>query len=402
MSTLARCRVRGGPAVNQDYGVTHKFFVDGNLTTQSYRPCLRMYAPFEHSVCYDHTNEKVHGRYVSGGMFDLSSARRSATSIDVNEVQTNTLGERWEAKGVLHPICNSNAYFGCVLPASNLSHLSTHGAAAWNKFKPGKPVVDSAVFLAELRDFPRMLQVRAKHFRDLGGNYLNVQFGWLPFVSDLRKMYQLAHSMEKQLAKIKQNNGKWLLRKGSVVKSSDVIAVGSQNSPSRAYFSSDFHPRILDTTELSSSHRYIISDETWFSGRFRYYIPENEIQRPEWRRTMIRRMYGLTLTPATVWELIPWSWLVDYFCSFGDIISNISSGTVDCVAKYAYVMGKTEHKYEQTSLGRFQSGKYITGTVVESLTTKGRVSASPFGFGLGDQLSGRQLAILAALGISRL
>lgn len=116
---------------------------------------------------------------------------------------------------------------------------------------------------------------------------------------------------------------------------------------------------------------------------------------------MARNYFGLNFSPSVVYELTPWSWLIDWFSNAGDCISNMTDYN-DLTAKYAYVMGSRESRF------RIESEMYyhkttLRDTFVHSLSRKQRVEANPFGFGLTwDALSARQLSILGALGIGRL
>jgi hypothetical protein len=120
------------------------------------------------------------------------------------------------------------------------------------------------------------------------------------------------------------------------------------------------------------------------------------------------------VTPEVVWNLLPWSWLIDWFTNIGDIVSNASSNAVDnLTADYAYVMRtqETVTNYEGWSVvngtGTPASSTYIPAGHYSSYgfnrsITKSRFAASPFGFGTTfNGLSSYQLGIVAALGISR-
>lgn len=195
-------------------------------------------------------------------------------------------------------------------------------------------------------------------------------------------------------------NGKWLRRHGSVRTSESTSSYeGTGGWP--------FAPGTVGFEDLSKS-RYsgtnTESENVWFVGRFRYFIPdlEKKMKNPVFRANFERKVYGLTITPADLWEAMPWSWLIDYFSNVGDIMSNISSGYVDCVAKYAYVMKHCRSSCVQQSYGEFLNGASVTGVCSRILESKHRVSANPFGLDVGAELSPRQFAILAALGISRI
>jgi hypothetical protein len=117
-----------------------------------------------------------------------------------------------------------------------------------------------------------------------------------------------------------------------------------------------------------------------------------------------KKIFGLQLTPETIWNLAPWSWAVDWFTNVGDVIANLSDWINDgLVMQYGYMMEYKYSKITYTPVGpsMFRSGNRPTQVSLVS-ETKTRRRASPFGFGLTwNGLSPKQLAIAASLGITK-
>lgn len=290
---------------------------------------------------------------------------------------------------------------------------SSYGATAWNKFKPGKPGADLSVFLGELRDVPRMFQLKLKRFKDLGSQYLNYQFGWKPFLNDLRKFCETTQKLNQRLQYFRNNNGK-PVRKGGVVRTAETANV--VEAPTSAVYPASIgyfnQPQPVPTGHKRWEYTYT---KTWFDAVFQFWIPD--IDSPDWIPRVTRRLYGLNLSPSVVWELIPWSWLIDWFTNVGDVMSNLSNSDAaeNLIARYAYLMTHTIYREEFTPCafpyyfsrqGLMGPGKVVTlnpPTWYIQWERKQRIEANPYGFGLTDaDLTLRQLAILAALGITRL
>ena len=300
--------------------------------------------------------------------------------------------------------------------------VSSHGATAWKKYRPGKATADLGVFIGEARDIPRMLKTTARGFyeaykgrfgrnpkgslKKAADHWLNHQFGWLPFVSDLRKFYRTWHNADRMIQQIRAQNGQWQWRGGSVSTSSDSSLVFDTNitNPSNSYMS----PALGDlyyATGLPSIGRQtltrITGQKVWFAGRFRYYIPN--VGTVQWSETAKQKLFGADVTPSLVWELTPWSWLIDWVSNVGDVFSNATDPGLaqNLAAKYAYVMGESWIKLSLTT--KLNSITPVATTFDYFLTRKVRVAANPFGFGLTwDGLSPRQWSILSALGITRM
>jgi hypothetical protein len=149
-----------------------------------------------------------------------------------------------------------------------------------------------------------------------------------------------------------------------------------------------------------------------FSARFRYYIDFAKAFRGDIPQAaqIARILLGDDLGPNTVYQLIPWSWLVDWFTNLGAIVDNLTHDASDnLVADYAYINSKY-YKYRALTLQfdlknrptSANSGAY-TVTYEDNSTYFKRNKATPYGFGLTlAGLSGRQKAILGALGLTKL
>jgi len=302
------------------------------------------------------------------------------------------------------------------------------GAQGWKRTRPGNPVANVSTFIGEAREWvpslPRRLYdavssliakkqaaKRQGGFSNLGDAWLNVHFGWIPLLKDIRDMYELYQTLDKRLAQIVRDNGKGIRRR-TTLRDSTTTTV-EQDSTTTSIFGgwwagtpgfSTGSSRIIRTTT--------VKDKIWYSARYRYYIPD--IGSSQWTKRATRALYGVNVTPEVIWNLLPWSWLSDWFLNIGDIMSNASSNAVDnLTADYAYVMRtqETETRYEGwctvNGSGTPASATYIppgrySSTGYNSTTVKSRFAASPFGFGTTFAgLTPYQTGIVAALGISR-
>jgi hypothetical protein len=100
--------------------------------------------------------------------------------------------------------------------------------------------------------------------------------------------------------------------------------------------------------------------------------------------------------------------MVDWEGNIGDVLHNVSRFAMDgLVMRYGYIMQQKEAVRTYTLVGggiRDESGQYPYRTLSMTLgaTSKVRRAATPFGFGFDmTALTGRQSAIIGALGISK-
>jgi len=320
--------------------------------------------------------------------------------------------------------------------------LNALGTAYIRRFRPGNPVASLGQFYGELHDLPRLpifLQRRTKKYKDLGSEYLNVEFGWKPFVKDLIKAYELQQTIELRLKKLRDGNNIRVKRRSKreltsvtsdLCEGNLTLPFGDLTDPSiggnpdvdelAGLHVVGPYGRYYEGSSLSGSCPYRAYNQTdttvWYVGTYRYYVPD--IGSDRWTEKAKAALFGLTPTPSVLYELYPWSWLADWFANVGDIFSNLSANAVDNeVLTDSYVMKSIVDGFAVEADPTWDASSYhaphwganldITAGSEHLQYTllkvqKMRRQASPFGFGLktGD-FTASQLAILAALGISQ-
>lgn len=280
------------------------------------------------------------------------------------------------------------------------------GPAFFDKANPTKPKASLAQFALELLlglpTFPLFAFQKLGTFRSLGSEYLNVEFGWLPFVSDIRKMVRALDSVDKQLAQLARDSGRPVRRRLNLHHS--VREVVSYHDPGWWLTTHGYIPQKPGHREVYLTRR----ERVWGSGRFKYHF---EYKPLELTAQTMRIILGAELNPRTLYELLPWSWLLDWFTNTGYNVSNWVSNKGDSfAAEYAYVMGSIDILNRTTYVGNLGTTnlKGQTGlTTVRSSelyvqSYRGRYSATPYGFGLNPAaFTAKQWAILVALGITK-
>lgn len=373
--------------------------------------------------------------YRSGGPMLLQRTRRTNKDSGgyygstANNGSVNTYTGRFQVGFVPNPI---------PLPVYNLDALGTEGVS---RSIPTSPSASLSVFLAELRDLPRMITQTHRffeHFRSLGkkfhrgtvtigdtldyfnrpgqsaGDYLNLQFGWLPFVRDLASFYETGGTLDKRVRHLKTNNmGKPVVRTRQLRRWAYSTLQENYTAPSVTAIMlpslphSFMHSAVAPcaTRNRTVTHKGRI----WFKGTYMYYSPEIA-NMPDWQ--LKADILGLRLDPDVIWQLVPWSWLMDWFTTAGPLIHNaVEMARHHVVMHHGYCMAhmSTEHVCRETQnvyTGNACTVTKINATVSGEATClfeqKQRVVANPYGFGVNwEGLSPYQLSILGALGLSR-
>jgi len=323
-------------------------------------------------------------------------------------------GQEWWIRSRLTPLIYPKQPYPAVngLSANDVTVL---GQRAISASAPTRPQVSVAQFIGELSDLPQMvgtsvLKSESHRFLGLGGEYLNVQFGWLPFISDLQKMVRSMKSASDQILQLQRDNGRNVRRRfhfPNVVETTEG-ATRYSSSPYSATGSTGTLFGQLDNRAIFSTTR--TERSVWFSGCFAYSIPVGDsiLNQLERFNTYANVLLGTRITPEVLWELAPWSWLVDWRFAIGSALSTATRLSEDgLVIRYGYLMAHTRVTTTiSTPVARWVTGN-LRGSVPATFVQlrkerKERIRATPYGFGLNtNDFSDVQWAILAALGMTR-
>lgn len=309
------------------------------------------------------------------------------------------------------------------------SDLDNRGAEAWNRMRPDNPDFSFATSLYELKDTPGMLKDllgglirkdprlgRRSTISKTGQWHLAIQFGYLPLLGDILSFVAAQRGGQKRLKQLIRDAERPIRRKvnlsdegsQSTIESSSITyyTLGSDGTPHAPSFVTQCYDR---SPRGWKKRVWQYSARTWAEGRFRYFLPDGP-RDVIWKKKMLRRIMGARITPAVLYEAVPWSWLVDYFTDLGQFVKAISPGVADrLVADYCYIMRSEEWNTTVTSDMGYKASYNgeksvrLTPSVVIRSVVKQRRHASPFGFGVKQSsLTAKQIGILGGLGYSKL
>jgi hypothetical protein len=278
------------------------------------------------------------------------------------------------------------------------AQLTTDGSTMVARTLPNNPAADLSVAAAEIirEGVPSILGLqtmrdRTSLARSAGGEYLNVEFGWKPLVSEVRSLAKAVKDSEQILSNYRKGSDqKTRVGYHMLDDANSVSYTGGNFLPVPSRYNEFGYGTVHSTTR----------SKIWFSGAFRYHIPVPEDldgKMDHWSR-QASLVLGLRLDPEVLWNLAPWSWAVDWFSNAGDIFHNISLLREDgMVLQYGYAMA--EQSVSESTTARFPHGTASREKVTKRCR---RIPANPYGFGVTfESLSARQTAILVALGLSK-
>jgi hypothetical protein len=251
--------------------------------------------------------------------------------------------------------------------------------------------------------------------KSVADHFLNHAFGWAPFVGDMGKFADTYTNQANLMDNLINHNDKWIRRRRTISETLDSQVVHTEYNPWCYPY-----PNLSDMCDVRTIDGHacrgmmtvtsVLRELVYFVGSFKFYRPEFDRRVPwfnsDYGEAMrVMTLYGLRVSPATVWKLTPWSWLADWFYNVGNVIQYVTAIDYDGLqSRYAYVMRTREevYNYESILFNWFKSGDVFPSWEV-FVKSKDRTQApSPLGFDLTwDNLSPKQLAIAAALGISK-
>lgn len=315
------------------------------------------------------------------------------------------------------------AFSGLTFSETNHSVYSRMLAAS----APGRASVNVPVFLAELRDIPSLIKwghdaiqylrtfsklrkdgrwVRVPRIkpatlvdrlsRATGRNILRskrlaqaslmIQFGVLPLISDVNSMANIMRQIE-----LRRNEVRKFRENGSVTRR--WSSAGFEERPIFTEF------RILQSQ--GSVGATITVHETLRRWATVKWVKGRNTSLPETDADIIRTVLGLTPQSLITggWELVRWSWLVDYFSNVGQVLSVFANGIqYDC---YGSVM--TEQRLTAKHPGNIVRDLPLTeislsaGALERTFFNRDIYSGAPGLSVFEDILSPKQLSILGSL-----
>ncbi len=189
---------------------------------------------------------------------------------------------------------------------------------------PFRAEVSVPILVAELAEAASLLKIDAKNLATASGStYLTAKFGYETLISDIRKLASITETIE---SRVKEFNS--LVQKGGLRRSKKLSGGGTTvtayNVPVHTAY----------TTSVYANRSTLYQTKVWGSVRWR---PKRKellaVEKLQLYNEAVRQVLDIEqLDGATIWESIPFSWLVDYFTTIGNTLKAIEGS--DLVEPY--------------------------------------------------------------------
>lgn len=274
------------------------------------------------------------------------------------------------------------------LPPGTISDIEVATSAA-ARTSPSRPYVDVPTALLELREAYQLVKDAGDSLiRQFGNANLKLQFGYAPIVSDLSKFVRFQEQVARRVRDIERLSGERGLRKTVSIGSYDVYGSGNIVCQSADAFINV--PRNINThVDIRCHTRWIPSISTL------HLMPPKEMS------ALARQaVLGLTVDFSTVWNILPWSWMLDWCGNIGTFLvsqRNIIPATLSDVV----VMRHTTTKHVTSGYSDPGSGNRKMTPIRFTRETKNRAKSFVAPVAHWPFLSANQMGIVASLAVTR-
>ncbi len=276
------------------------------------------------------------------------------------------------------------------------------GATLLSRTNPSRPTIVPFTLVQDLYDVPRMLKSVGRLIKtpksllspkEVANQYLGAKFGWLPLIDDTKKLLNVGQYIDARVNELRRLYSEQGLKRR--------LQLGSNSAVSTEFgFSWDDDFTGLVSTNI---HRGT-TVKTWGTVRWK----PNNLPCPGWTpsdaeilRKATQIVSGFTTEGVVkgAWDLLPWTWMVDWFSNVGDWLTQ-SSSTVPASPSEICIMQEFTTVGQHTLLSQLRPGLKDSGGLVIN-TRKTRVVGSGTLAASLPTLDANRLSILGALFVQR-
>jgi len=253
---------------------------------------------------------------------------------------------------------------------------------------PSRPYVDVPVTVLELGDAAQLIKKSGDDFikRWYGSKYIEKKFFWDPLLGDMWKMTEFHDQVARRVAELKRLQSPKGYRR--------TVELDSLSSSKTASFKANSSLVSYPTKSIEVRGKRLIKGHVrWLPVGDFHGLPESTQV-----RLLRRAMLGLTVDISTLWELMPWSWLIDWGWNIGAFLrsqrNQIPAQLDKCVI--------TQHTYCEATFPPNTSGQHTHSAGKWEYNEKLRFQQSAIPVAHFPFLTQEQMGIVAALAITRM
>lgn len=292
----------------------------------------------------------------------------------------------------------------------NVTHLSVStpsvGARALQlraRTNPSREEVSIPNFLYELKDLPGMIRDigdfkrklrKARSglgaVRSVASDHLAIQFGWKPLIKDLADMLSFQEQVDKRIDELNRLYSRTGLKRRLRLMDESVVTSGNVTASSSIGV-------LIKVRKDTITRRRSWGTIRWIPTSVPPYNNRKDLGKTA--RNLVFGMQHRGVDAVQAWNMLPWSWLIDWFANLGDFLKAHRNAIPAQPTGPCNIMTLTETYETWTRIDSNMDFEGATGLRV--LRTKERVQSSGSLSVTMPFITGRQWSILGALAIQR-
>lgn len=207
--------------------------------------------------------------------------------------------------------------FPAHLTIPDVPNTSSLAVQVLNATNPSKPSIDLPVSILELRELPSMLKTTGDTLiKKYAKRTLEREFGLVPLVSDYLKLKRFQEDADKKMLLFKQLREKPMVRKATLFRGGTSTFPGTSHRTNSAPSYCRVDHKLVSTITNTKIWGYV----TWTpEPDFNRYNPIYSDEALSSRA--LNATLGTNIGLTTLWNALPWSWMVDWFGNIGDWLS---------------------------------------------------------------------------------
>lgn len=249
---------------------------------------------------------------------------------------------------------------------------------------PNRSGISIPNFVWELREIPLLLKKEGDDLlKNHARNELAYEFGVKPLLSDLKKLVNFTQEVTKRQEELEKLFKSGLNRKRDLWSGS--FSAGPLDIIAQSGDKLTIHLAVHKTTQ-----RKVWGFVRWFPTNPN--LPKGDLR--AWARKLTG---GAVIDMSTLWEALPWSWLIDWCSNVGDILA-ANRNIIGASHSAIQLMTQTTTTADVTM--NLPPETYSPGGWSEVSKSRRTVAYVPVDFQL-PMLTHKQLSILGSIGVTR-
>jgi len=271
--------------------------------------------------------------------------------------------------------------------------LATTAAARTN---PSRPYVDVPVEVLQLGDLTRLVQSAGRNLiRQAANANLSYQFGIKPIVDDITKIISFHEQVSRRAQEIERLRSSRGLRR--TIKIGDLYSGEISYGPDGGGLIQSVFWFILSEPAYGMTYSKAGAHVRWKPSMDLSHLAADQML-----GIAKKAVLGLTVDFSTVWELLPWSWLIDYAYNASEFFRATRNIVPAEISEISVTKTKRSHFWSSYREGYVNGALMNLTGVEETRLTKYRhrvdtispVAHLPF-------LSANHMGILGSLAVTR-